>query len=67
MKLRMEDLEQVTGGKSTTGNTAVGNGRTGGSKVIRIQCRSCPTVFATDITQNKAECPTCHYPNPIVG
>ena len=67
MKLMMEDLEQVTGGKSTTGNTAVGNGRTGGIKVIRIQCRNCPTVFATDITQNKAECPTCHYPNRIVG
>ena len=67
MKLRMEDLEQVTGGKSTTGNTAVGNGRTGGSKVIRIQCGNCHAVFATDITQNKAVCPTCNYPNPIVG
>ena len=73
MKLRMEDLEQVTGGagqisgKNRTGDAAAKNGRAGSGMVIRIHCKRCPSVFEADITKDEAVCPDCGYPNPING
>ncbi len=73
MKLRIEELEQVSGGtgqlneKNGTGGEAAKNGRAGTGMVIRFQCKRCPEVFAADISKDEAICPYCRYPNPISG
>ena len=73
MKLRMEELEQVTGGtgqldgNKRNGGVAANKSRNGNGMIIRIHCKRCPCVFEADITKDEAVCPDCRYPNPING